>query len=92
MNITHTYFRPTTAQQRRLLFETREATGRIDEACKKARVSRATFYYWKPRFDESGYDGLKQTESHAPKSPHKTGEEIEKRVTAGHREHPSWGT
>ena len=91
MNTTHTYFRPTTAQQRRLLFETWEATGSVAEACRKARVSRATFYYWKPRFDEGGYGGLEQTESHAPKSPNKTVEDIEKQVIDMHHEHPAWG-
>lgn len=91
MNTTHIYFRPTTAAQRRLLFETWEATGNVAEACRKARVSRKTFYYWKPRFDEEGYEALAQTESHAPKSPNKTAESIEKQVIDKHHEHRDWG-
>ncbi|MCP4456935.1 MAG: helix-turn-helix domain containing protein [Cytophagales bacterium] len=91
MNTTHTYFRPTTAQQRRILFEAWEATGNVAEACRKARVSRDTFYYWKPRFDEGGYGALEQTKSHAPKSPNKTVEDIEKQVIDLHHAHPGWG-
>ena len=91
MNTTHTYFRPTTAPQRRLLFENWEETGDVVEACRQARVSRKTFYYWKPRFDEGGYETLEQTESHAPKSPKKTAEDIEKQVLEMHHEHRYWG-
>lgn len=53
-----TYFRPTTAAQRRLLFETWEATGDIDCACQAAHMGRRTFYYWKPRFVAGGYAAL----------------------------------
>ena len=91
MNTTHTYFRPTTAAQRRLLFETWEETGNVAEASRKARVSRDTFYYWKPRFDEGGYEALEHSESHAPKSPHQTAEEIEKQVIDMHQAHREWG-
>lgn len=91
MNTTHPYFRPTTAPQRRLLFETWEATGNVAEASRKARVSRDTFYYWKPRFDEGGYEALEQTESHAPKSANKTAEKVEKQVLDMHQEHRDWG-
>lgn len=48
----------TTAEQRKLLFEIWETTGDVREACRKAQVSRGTFYYWKPRFVERGYKGL----------------------------------
>lgn len=91
MKTTRTYFRPTTAQQRRLLFKTWEATGNVAEACRIARVSRKTFYYWKPCFDEGGYEALEQSESHAPKAPNKTAENIEKRVIDMHHERPDWG-
>jgi transposase InsO family protein/transposase len=91
MKTTHPYFRPTTASQRRLLFETWAATGNVAEASRKARVSRDTFYYWKPRFDEGGAEGLEQTESHAPQSPHKTAENIEKQVIEMRHEHREWG-
>ena len=52
MSQKHSYFRFTTAQQRKLLFEIWETTGSVTEACQKAHVGRATFYYWKPRFTD----------------------------------------
>ena len=85
------YFRPTTAQQRRLLFEIWEETGNVTRACQEARVSRRTFYLWKPRFEQAGYVGLETAASHAPKQPHKTPQEIEQRVIEMRRQHPDWG-
>lgn len=61
------HFPLTTAQQRKLLFETWEETGNVTQACRKAHVGRGTFYYWKPRFDEQGYAGLEEFSSRAPK-------------------------
>jgi transposase len=60
------YFRPTTVQQRRLLFETYEATQDVKEACGKAHVGRGTFYYWWPRYQAGGYEALEQELSRAP--------------------------
>jgi len=91
MDKKRTYFRPTTAQQRRLLFETWEATGNVTKACQKARVSRRTFYNWKPRFDQKGYAGLETPESRAPKEPHRKSDEIEKQVVEMRRQNPEWG-
>ncbi|MCC9079096.1 helix-turn-helix domain-containing protein, partial [Litorilinea aerophila] len=86
-----THFPHTTPQQRKLLFETWEATGNVTLACRKAHVGRGTFYYWKPRFDQSGYAGLEEFESRAPKEPYRTPPEIEQKVIALRREHPDWG-
>ena len=91
MDKKRTYFRPTTAQQRRLLFETWEATGNVSEACRKAHVSRRTFYNWKSRFDQAGYPGLERPASCAPKEPQKKADEIEKRVIELRGQHPDWG-
>jgi transposase len=60
------YFRPTTVQQRRLLFETYEATQDVRAACSKAHVGRGTFYYWWPRYQAGGYEALEQELSRAP--------------------------
>jgi hypothetical protein len=60
------YFRPTTVPQRRLLFETYEATHDVREACSKAHVGRGTFYYWRPRYQAGGYEALEQELSRAP--------------------------
>jgi transposase len=85
------HFRGTTPAQRKLLFETWEATGSVIEACRKAHVGRRTFYYWKPRFEEKGYAGLEAYASRAPKNPAHTAPSIEQKVTELRRMHPDWG-
>lgn len=85
------HFPRTTASQRKLLFETWEATGDIKEACRSAHMGRRTFDYWKPRFVAGGYAALEQFDSHAPKAPHHTPAEIEQRVIELRRQNPGWG-
>src|SRR5712691_1715928 len=63
------YFPFTIAQQRTLFFETWEETGNGSGACRKAQVSRMTFYYWQKRFNEQGYSGLDEVASRAPNNP-----------------------
>ncbi len=91
MDKKRTYFRPTTAQQRQLLFETWETTGNVSLACRKAHVSRKTFYNWKERFEQEGYAGLEKPKSHVPHEPHKTPVEVEERVIQMRRAHEDWG-
>lgn len=92
MSTNRTYFPPTTPQQRKLLFETWEATGSIVAACRKAHVGRGTFYYWKPRLEADGYTGL---EAYQPKGP-ETGSvgasaEVKHQVIELRRVHADWG-
>ncbi len=91
MNKKHTYFRPTTAQQRRLLFETWEGIGNVAEASRKAHVSRNVFYNWKKRFNQKGYAGLETPINHAPKKPQKVPREVEERVIEMRRKNSEWG-
>jgi transposase len=91
MSPKHTYFRYTTPQQRKLLFETWESTGNAEEACRKARVSLRLFYYWKPRFAEKGYAGLEEFESRVAHKLNRKAKEIEQQVIQLRREHPDWG-
>ena len=91
MTTKRTYYRETTPQQRKLLFETWEAIGNVTTACRKAHVGRGTFYYWKPRFDEHGYAGLEEFASRAPKEPSRTPSKVEDKVIVLRREHPDWG-
>ena len=86
-----TYFPPTTPQQRHLLFKTWEKTGNVTEACAKAHVSRQTFYNWKSRFEEGGYEALNECRSHAPKNPGRVGADVEEQTIEMRREHPDWG-
>jgi transposase len=85
------HFPLTTAQQRRLLFETWEATGNVTLACRTAHVGRRTFYYWKPRFDAGGYAALEHFAPMAPKRPHRTDPSVEQQVIAICQTHPEWG-
>ena len=84
-------YRETTAQQRKYLFEVWEEKGNVTLACRKAHVGRGTFYYWKPRFEKQGYQGLEQSESRAPKNHYRTPVEVEEKVIAMRQKHPDWG-
>ena len=86
-----TYFPATTRQQRQLLFKTWEETGNVTEACAQARVNRQTFYNWKARFEEGGYEALNECRSHAPKNPNRIGSDVEAKVIEMRRDHADWG-
>jgi len=85
------HFPLTTAQQRRLLFETWQATGNIALACRTAHVGRSTFYVWKPRFQAGGYVALDQFASRVPKRTRAVAEPIVAQVLALRHQHPTWG-
>src|SRR3712207_1760955 len=85
------HFPLTTAQQRQLLFETWEATGDVEFACRTAHVSRRTFYAWKPRFTVGGYAALEQFASRAPKHTRRMAATVEQQVIDLRQQHPAWG-
>ncbi len=85
------HFPLTTAQQRRLLFETWEATGDVALACRTAHMGRSTFYYWKPRFTSGGYAALDEFASRAPQRTRRLDQTIEQQVIGLRRDHPDWG-
>jgi transposase len=91
MNQKHTYYGYTTPQQRKLLFETWEATGSVTQACVRAKVSRGTFYYWKARFDQHGYAGLEEFESHIAHKLNYKEAAIEQQVIEMRKANPDWG-
>jgi hypothetical protein len=91
MSPKRTYFGFSTPQQRKLLFETWEETGSVTQACRKARVSRGLFYYWKPSFDAEGYAGLEDFESRVAHNLHYKDEVIAQGVIALRRQNPDWG-
>ena len=86
-----THFPRTTPSQRRLLFETWQATGDVARACQVAHVGRRTFYYWKPRFLAGGYAALEQFASQVPHQPHRTAAPVVAQVIALRHEQPGWG-
>ncbi len=83
--------RPKSAKQRRFLFEVWEKTGDVKEACRQARVSLRTFYYWKPRFQAGGYAALDKTLSHAPKNPNRISRQLETQIISLKEQNPAWG-
>ena len=91
MIMSRPYFRSTTPQQRRYLFEIWEETNNVSQACQRARVSRGTFYHWKERFDTEGYDGLLEVERTGPRQPKRVAAEIEEVVIRLKQENPHWG-
>jgi hypothetical protein len=91
MSPQHIYFPRTTAEQRKLLFETWKASQDVTAACRRAHVARGTFYYWQPRFEAGGYAALEHCRSHAAKEPARTAPDIEQRVIDLRRQNPKWG-
>lgn len=85
------FFRATTAQQRRLLFEIWEATNDVTQACEQARVSRGTFYRWKERFDKEGYQALEEPLSRRPHRTRKTDSAVESLVISLKKQNSTWG-
>lgn len=81
----------TTPSQRKVLFQKWEETGEIAAACREARVSEGTFYYWRPRFEAGRYEAVEQFASHAPQGPHRTSETIAQEVIRLRRENVKWG-
>jgi len=64
-----TYFRPTTASQRRLLFRQVAAGATVPDAAAQAHVGRGTYYYWRDRYAAAGEASLAECASCAPKHP-----------------------
>jgi transposase len=86
------YFRPTTADQRRLMFAVYETTASPRQACVAAHVCLGTFYRWRPRFVAGGYAALDEPGSHRPHcSPNQLPQPYVEEVLAAKREHPAWG-
>ncbi len=91
MSKNNTYFRRATAPQRKLLFETWEATGSVPQACARAHLSRTTFYHWKPRFLEQGYAGLEEAHKTVRKHQKRIPQAIAEQVCHLRQTHPDWG-
>jgi transposase len=91
MSEKRTYSGFTTAQQRKLLFEVWEKTKDIEKACQQACVSQRMFYYWKPRFEQSGYVGLEKFASRVAHKLNYKDKVIENQVIEMKRDNPDWG-
>ena len=86
------YYRPTTSDQRRRLFEVYEETDRPRQAAAAAHVGVSTLYYWRKRFEAGGYPALEQPRSHRPHTfARQLPEWVRQEVITAKREHPEWG-
>lgn len=85
------YYGETTYSQRKYLFELVEELGNVSAACRRAKVSRGTYYNWKERYEDNGISGLSETKSHAPHNRRTVDPLIEERIVNTKREHPNWG-
>jgi len=86
-------WKETSAMEERVRFVTlyQEGLYSLAELCARFGISRPTGYKWVQRFQEGGYEGLKE-QSRAPKvSPRHTPEEVEAAVLAARKAHPTWG-
>ena len=80
-----------TAQQRRLLFETWEATGDVMQACPPPISDAARFIIGNRASNQGGYVALEQFASAAPKQPARTDAAIAAQIVALRTQHPTWG-
>ena len=75
----------------RFIFEAQLGLWTMTELCERYGISRKTGYKWQKRFNEQGIDGIREL-SRAPKHcPHRTPEEVVKRVLEERQRHPKWG-
>lgn len=81
----------TTVAQRKKLFEVWEETKDVGKACRQARVSERTFYYWKPRFEAGGYSALEQFGDPRPQNPARVAAAVEQQVIELRQAQPGWG-
>ena len=91
MNKQRIYYPKTTYSQRQLLFQVWEETEDVLEACRQARISESTFYYWKKCFETEGYEGLKEMKKPGPARGMRVSTEIQEKVVAMKEAHPEWG-
>jgi transposase len=85
------YYPKTTFSQRQLLFQVWEETQNVAEACRQARTSESTFYYWRERFERGGYEALREFAKSGPASGIQVVEPIQEKVVALKKSHPEWG-
>jgi len=63
----------------------------MSELCRRFGVSRNTGYKWLARYEQGGFDGLKDQSRSPLTCPHQTAPEVEEALLQARREHPTWG-
>ncbi len=85
------YYPRTTASQRKKLFEVWAESNDVGAACRAVRVSERTFYNWKPRFEEGGYEGLEKFKPAGPKTGSRIPKDVQQKVIELKEGHAGWG-
>lgn len=85
------YYPKTTVSQREKLFEEWEKSKDIKAACQAARVGERTYYYWKPRYEAEGREGLKEVEKVGPKAGFRIKKEVQEKVKELKKANKKWG-
>jgi transposase len=63
----------------------------MTELCQRYAVSRRTGYKWLRRFQEGGYEALKDRSRRPHSCPHKTPERCVDAILEKKKLHPTWG-
>lgn len=85
------YYPKTTYSQRRTLFRVWEETQDVAEACRQARTSHSTFYYWRERYEQGGDEALQEPEKPGRKRGIQVAVETQAKVIGLKQQHPEWG-
>ena len=63
----------------------------MTELCHRYGVSRKTGYKWLRRFEDDGFDGLRDRSRRPHSCPHRTPDECVEAIIEKKKRHPSWG-
>jgi len=80
-----------TVEKRMKVIRLAEELGNVSEACRICNMNRSSFYSWKRRYDEYGFDGLNNLPSTPKSNPRTTPGQVAKRIVEISLEHPQWG-
>jgi transposase len=85
------HYPKTTFSQRQQLFQVWEEMQNVAEACRQARTSESTFYYWRARFEQGGYEALREFAKPGPARGIQVVAHVQEKVVALKKKHPDWG-
>lgn len=80
-------------QEQRVRFVVAAARGErsLTSLCQEFGISRPTGYLWVKRYQRSGVAGIAENSRRPRRSPERTAEELERRVTETRERYPDWG-
>jgi len=75
----------------KLILEVESGVFNFSEVCERYGVSRKTGYKWVRRYEQGGFEGLKDHSRTPHCCPHQTPQEVEDRIVALRDRHQDWG-